>query len=249
MSTGPIGQNFQILSRVDSTNNYAMAQVQKGAAQHGDTWFALEQTAGRGRRNRTWTTTPGENIVLTTVLTPRELLPTDQFTLSVAVALACYDLLAGFIPEKISIKWPNDLYWNDRKAGGILIENVLHGSHWSHAVVGIGINVNETHFPPELKNPVSLKQIIGHGLDVLVLARELCKLLEMRYRQLLHEGAERLWHQYHQVLYKNGQSVKFKRNNILFHATVQGVDKQGRLMVLGGVPELLQAGEVEWLFP
>ncbi len=244
---GPIGQNFQILTSVDSTNNYAMALVQKGAAQHGDAWFAWEQTAGKGQRNRQWVATPGENIVLSVVLAPGPLLLNARFSLGIAVALACHDLLGSLIKENISIKWPNDLYWNDRKAGGILIENQVRGEQWQYAIAGIGINVNQVRFPEGVRNPVSLKQILGHDLDVLLQARRLCEFLEMRYSQLVNGETEVLWEAYNRVLYQKDQQVKLRRNNIVFSTTIRGVDQQGLLLTENALPEQFRVGEVEWV--
>src|SRR5688572_2022740 len=172
-SFNPIGQPFTILSSVDSTNNYAMARVQAGLAQHGAAWFAHEQTAGKGQRNKHWLTNPSENILLSVVLQPFTLTASEQFLLSASVALACCDFYKNYAGEETSIKWPNDLYWRDRKAGGILIENNFRGSEWVFAIAGIGININQTSFDPALPNPVSLKQITGKNFNVIQLAREL----------------------------------------------------------------------------
>jgi BirA family biotin operon repressor/biotin-[acetyl-CoA-carboxylase] ligase len=152
--------SFTILDSVDSTNNYAMQNVHAGMARHGDGYFAKEQTNGKGQRGKSWETDPGSNIL-------------KPFHLSVAVAVACYDLFEKFAGEDTSIKWPNDLYWRDRKAGGILIENIHRGKEWNQAIVGIGININQGSFSPEIKNPVSLKHITGKDFDPIALAKEL----------------------------------------------------------------------------
>ena len=119
----PIGQPFIILPSVDSTNNYAMAQSRAGLAMHGTAYLAMEQTNGKGQRGKSWTSKPGENIMLSVVLEPKGLTIGNQFILSASVALACYDFLKKYTdPEMTRIKWPNDLYWQDRKAGGVLVE-------------------------------------------------------------------------------------------------------------------------------
>lgn len=161
-----------------------MANVHAGLAKHGDSWLALEQTAGKGQRGKTWQSDPGENIIFTAVLEPTFLPLDSQVLLSKAVALGCYDFFSHYAGDETRLKLPNDLYWRDRKAGGILIENVIKSHKWTHAVVGIGININQTSFSPDLPNPVSLKQITGKTFDVLDLSRELGECLEKRYRQL-----------------------------------------------------------------
>src|SRR5258708_3284634 len=153
----PIGHSFIELQSVDSTNNYAMARAAAGDAAHGTLFFAYEQWAGKGQRGRTWTSIPGENIILSAVLEPVALPASQAFLLSACVALACHDLFSQYAgPEQPLIKWPNDLYWRDRKAGGILIENSFKGNQWTLAIAGMGININQVVFPATARNPVSL---------------------------------------------------------------------------------------------
>ncbi|MBE7173414.1 MAG: biotin--[acetyl-CoA-carboxylase] ligase [Williamsia sp.] len=242
-----IGQNFHVLASVDSTNNYAMAQVHKGTALHGETYFALEQTAGRGQREKKWITTAGENILMSTVLYPAPRLFTDLPLLNMAVALSCYNLLESLAQEKIKIKWPNDLYWNDRKAGGILIENGFQGSQWQFAIVGIGLNINQVVFPPHLPNPVSMKQVLGYDLDVIQLAGKLCTLLQTNYGRLLQGEADALLTNYNKALYKHHETVRLRQGNVVFPARIEGVDKQGSLLVESSVADRFQTGEVEWV--
>ncbi|HMX79677.1 MAG TPA: biotin--[acetyl-CoA-carboxylase] ligase, partial [Ferruginibacter sp.] len=160
------GGFLRILEAVDSTNNYAMAQVHAGLANHGLAWFAQEQTAGKGQRGKRWQTGKGKNIAMSLVLEPERFGRVKPFLLSASIALACHAFFEKYAGPPTRIKWPNDLYWGDRKAGGILIENVYHGKNWKWAVAGTGININEDRFDPELINPVSLYQITGTQYNV-----------------------------------------------------------------------------------
>lgn len=243
---GSIGHPFIILPTIDSTNNYAMRQIQAGLANHGITWFAREQTAGKGQRGKSWLTTPNQNIMLSTVIVPR-LSPGQQFLLSATVALACYDFYKNYAGEEASIKWPNDVYWRDRKAGGILIENVFRGADWLYAVVGIGININQVEFDPSLPNPVSLKQITGKDLDAVQLAEVLCQALEIRYQELMTNGAQSILTAYRQVLYKMLQQVTLKKGNILFETTICGVSDTGHLLTKDVMEREFDFGEVEFV--
>ena len=181
----PIGRAFIELESVDSTNNYAMAQVHAGSASHGTIFFAHEQRAGKCQRGKIWASAPGENIMMSVVLEPVFLPITDQFPLSAAVALSCRDLFIRYAGiEQTAIKWPNDLYWRDRKAGGILIENAFRGDRWLFAIAGIGVNINQVQFPESLQTPVSLRQITGLAFDAVNLSRELGACLEQRFGQL-----------------------------------------------------------------
>lgn len=248
-----IGHSFIELGSVDSTNNYAMAMATAGALNHGALVFAREQWAGKGQRGRTWTSTPGENIVLSAVLEPVALAPSQAFSLSACVALACYDLFSRYAGEdKTRIKWPNDLYWGDRKAGGILIENNFRGDRWVLAIAGIGININQTVFPGSARNPVSLRQITGRSFDAVALARELGECLDRRYSQLEsgkepHSGKESLIGQYNDRLYRLGKEVRLRKDNAVFGTVVTGVSPQGQLLTKDAVDREFSFGEVDWV--
>lgn len=243
-----IGHGFIELKSVDSTNNYAMARAVEGAFSHGTLVFAHDQWAGKGQRGRQWTSRPGENIILSAVLEPVALPLTAAFSLSVAVALACHDLLSHYAgPDATSIKWPNDLYWNDRKAGGILIENHIKGDRWLFAIAGMGININQVEFPPEARNPVSLRQITGETFDSLQLARELGVFLDKRYRELETGAAAEQLRQYNERLYGLGREVRLKKENAVFRTVVEGVTAHGELVTRDTMERRFTFGEVEWL--
>ncbi len=240
----PIGHNFIELGSVDSTNNYAMAKVHAGLASHGMVFFAHEQLAGKGQRGKTWISTPGENIIMSAVLEPLFLKPSQQFLLSACIALGCYSFLLKFTAQHLSIKWPNDLYWRDRKAGGILIESVCKGQDWLFAVVGIGININQTLFPPAAARPVSLKQISGKTFTVVDMAKTLCAELNSGYEELRNGKLDSLLFRYNQVLYSRGRRVKLKKGNELFETTILEVSPEGHLLTSDGSFDF---GEIEWV--
>ncbi|MEJ7766294.1 MAG: biotin--[acetyl-CoA-carboxylase] ligase [Chitinophagaceae bacterium] len=241
-----IGEHFTVLQSVDSTNNYAMAQAHAGLAMHGNTYFSSEQTGGKGQRGKTWETGSGQNLAISVVLNPGNLLLSDQFMLNIAVTLACYDLVNDHALTDLRIKWPNDIYWRDRKAGGILIENLVKGSEWQHAIAGVGLNINQTHFSSNLKNPVSLKQITGKTYDLIELARNLCSKLEHTFNSLQVEH-QPLLEIYNRLLYKKNAAVTLKRNNIVFNSVIRGVTRQGRLVVYSNMEQEYDSGEIEWV--
>src|SRR5450755_322744 len=151
-----------------------MAKVQTGMASQGTIFFAHEQLAGKGQRGKSWSSQPGENIIMSVVLEPEFLPVSRQFPLSACVALACHDFFSRYAGARETfIKWPNDLYWRDRKAGGILIENSFRGNKWMAAIAGIGVNINQVSFPETVRNPVSLRQITGRNHDAVKMAGEL----------------------------------------------------------------------------
>lgn len=243
----PIGQPFVELSETDSTNIYAMTHIQHNMATHGSVFFAHRQWAGKGQHGKNWVTEAGQNIIMSAIIDPKPLVPGQQFRLSVAIALACYDFFSRYAGEETSIKWPNDIYWRDRKAGGILIENLLRGQNWQWAVAGIGININQVLFDTTLANPVSLKQITGKTFDPVQLAKELCTHLGIRLSQLQNGSFEILLATYNEHLFRKGEIVHLKKDNSRFSCTLSGVNEQGELLVENGPSDRFRFGEISWI--
>ncbi|MBL7760122.1 MAG: biotin--[acetyl-CoA-carboxylase] ligase [Sediminibacterium sp.] len=242
-----IGSQFTQLSVVDSTNIYAMKLLQANLAGHGSAFLAREQTAGKGQRGRKWQANPGENILMSVVLDSSFLVISQQFHLSLVVALATFDFLERYIPEGLSIKWPNDIYWNDRKTGGILLETSLSGNKWQWTVAGIGVNINQVDFPDLNKKAVSLKQITGKTYDPALLAKELCGCIDQRYKQLKKQGFLPLLDAYRERLYKKGALVRLKKDNIVSKYLIQSVSEQGELIAEAGMEYVFTHGSVEWI--
>ena len=238
---------FTILDTVDSTNNYAMAKIHAGKASHGMLWFTQEQTAGKGQRGKLWTTEPGKNIAMSLVLKPGLLPITHQFHLSALVALTCFDFFSGYAGDETTIKWPNDLFWRDRKAGGILIENIFQGKKWKWAVIGIGININQTKFDSSLVNPVSLKQITGKEFDVIDMAKELYMLLMKKLADLNSRSAKKMVADYNEHIYKLNKKVMLMKEGVKFETVIKGVSDKGRLITVDAIEWQFDFGEVEWV--
>lgn len=240
----PIGNSFVLLECVESTNNYAMAKVHAGLAKHGDVYYTHTQTAGKGQRGKQWTANPGENITLSCIIQPSRFSLKEQFKLSAIIALGCYDFVNHYMPGTTTIKWPNDIYINDRKAGGILIENSVKGRDWQYVVAGIGININQTSFDPDLRRATSLKQETGTHFDVVSLAKELCARIEWRWS--MFPGSEIIT-EYNDRLYKRHQTAQLKSGEAVINAEIQGVNDHGQLMVRTYREMIFNWGEVEWI--
>lgn len=156
--------NIQIiwLSQTDSTNNRAF----DGASKYPDktTWVADFQSAGRGQRGNKWSSRKAENLTFSILFKPRNLLAQNQFAISEATALGVCRYLKNKNVEA-KIKWPNDIYVGDKKICGILIENAVAGDKLLHSISGIGLNINQIEFSPELPNPTSLSIETGCEYD------------------------------------------------------------------------------------
>jgi len=224
----------------------------QGETQHGMAIFSHEQTAGKGQRGKNWVSEKGSNIALSILLNPFPLSVPDQFKLSVCIAVSTFDLFSKYAGDETRIKWPNDIYWRDRKAGGILIENVIQSSQsgvaiWQWAVTGIGININQTVFDPDLPNPVSLKQITGKNYEPLGIAKELCSVIERNYQILIAGNFEILFNKYQKHLYKKDDKVKLKKGTRVFETMIKGVSETGQLITQHSIEERFEFGEVEWV--
>lgn len=122
------------------------------------------QTAGRGQGVHTWESEPGKNLLFSMMMCPKWVPLRQQFLLSEAGALAVKDALDSYT-DGITLKWPNDVYWYDKKISGTLIETAIDSKGIKRCIFGIGINVNQTEFHSDAPNPVSLAQILGHEVD------------------------------------------------------------------------------------
>ncbi|WP_291911707.1 biotin--[acetyl-CoA-carboxylase] ligase [Chitinophaga sp. CB10] len=243
-----IGHPFYILEKTDSTNNYAMAQVNSGEVTSGTAWFTGYQTAGKGTRGKKWLAEPGDVSALSIALQPAALPLSRQFLLSAAVALGAYDCFSSFAGDETAIKWPNDIYWRDRKAAGILIENVIRGTIWQYAIIGIGVNLNQARFPEELKHAVSLRQITGKTWDGPTFARELCAFLHRRIEQLEAGNYAAIMEEYKSRLFRLNTPAAYRKNGVSFTGTIRDIlDTGGMVMEIDNVRHEFSFGEIEFI--
>ena len=221
-----------------------MDRIREGLAVGGSAWFSPNQTAGKGQRGRVWASAPGLNMALSLVIQPEGYLKSGKFHLNALVGLSCLQFLRSVHPDGFSLKWPNDLYWNDRKAGGVLIETVMSGKERKWIVVGIGININQLSFPGVAGNPVSIKEITGLDYDPESLARALHEKL---LYDLSHTAEEAVMKAYNEELYMRGRTVKLKKGNVSFSTEIRQVNEYGQLLTFDATEHSFSVGEVEWL--
>ena len=189
------------LSTIDSTNIYAMAQIKAGLAKSGSCYTADFQTNGKGQHGRVWESSKGQNLLCSYILELNTLdalknwTPADQIGFSAAIALGARAFFAAFAGSETKIKKPNDIYFSDRKAGGILIENLVRGQEWTWTVIGIGMNINQTEFSPEAlnsvsSNPISLQEITNQSWDIKKMQQHLSDALNDAIHDWLQFGEE-----------------------------------------------------------
>jgi BirA family biotin operon repressor/biotin-[acetyl-CoA-carboxylase] ligase len=231
MDTMFTGKTRIELETVDSTNNYAKQLLATERPADGTLVFAHQQHSGRGQMGNNWLTEPGKNITASFIFYPNFLDADEQFYLNMAISLAVKDFCESLIPDEIKIKWPNDIYWGDKKLGGILIENSISGTKISSSVIGIGINVNQTDFETDLANPVSLNQITHLKYDLALLLDELSGFIEKYYLQLRQRHFNFLDKGYTVALYRYQQTHEFKKGGQVIRGEINGVAKDGKLIL------------------
>jgi BirA family biotin operon repressor/biotin-[acetyl-CoA-carboxylase] ligase len=226
-----IGSNHIHFKTIDSTNVYAMSLLSKTNPIHGTVISADFQTNGRGQIGRKWQSDPNQNIAISIILHPHFLNPQDQFALSKAIALGVVDFLNSFGLDNISIKWPNDIYINDKKVGGILIQNILSGSKYQTAIIGIGLNVLQKEFNHSLSNPTSLAISGFKGIIDDDFYQNLFGKLEYRYQQL-QKNSQKIHDDYYLFLYRIKEwSMYCELDERPFMARLIGTDSIGRMIV------------------
>ncbi|MBX7124238.1 MAG: biotin--[acetyl-CoA-carboxylase] ligase [Cyclobacteriaceae bacterium] len=230
-STLFMGKRIVSVASCDSTNLLAADLLNSGAVADGMLVITDEQRAGRGQRGNTWQAQPGMNLTFTLVLHPLHLKVVDQFYLSMAVALGVRDYLAGRLTGSF-VKWPNDLMVNDRKIGGLLIENQIAGQLIKSSLVGIGLNINQRDL--EGLAATSLAKVNNRNYDLQAELGDLLQSLEARWQQLQSKEYQTLADHYTRLLYGHGAIHTFRAADKLFRGTICGVDRAGRLLIDDG---------------
>jgi BirA family biotin operon repressor/biotin-[acetyl-CoA-carboxylase] ligase len=232
-STLFIAQNLIQLSAVNSTNNYLKLMLSKSEPlAEGTVIMADEQYAGRGQHGNTWFSQPGMNLTFSIYLRPLFLSITDQFQLNIAVSIGVINGLKEFVKEGIAIKWPNDIYFQDCKLGGILIENSISSGNIKSTIIGIGLNVNQKSFHSELtKRATSLSQILQVDIDLKVILEKICHCIEVAYLNLRSgKSAEQLKF-YKENLYQFNLIRNYRSNGRDFRGQITGLSDEGKLIV------------------
>ena len=218
------------VSQTASTNTYLsrLAATLPG----GTVIYTPSQTAGRGQKGNSWESEDGKNLTFSLLLKFPPVKARDQFYLSEAASLAVVEALTAQAGEGFAVKWPNDVYWQDKKVCGMLIENSLNGTDIATSIIGIGINVNQERFVSDAPNPVSLINITGHGHDLETLLKQVCSSIEQMVESLGDDTARQDLHRrYMEVLYRNdGAMHPFEdATGHRFMATIAGIAPDGTL--------------------
>ncbi|MBP3726868.1 MAG: biotin--[acetyl-CoA-carboxylase] ligase [Bacteroidaceae bacterium] len=224
------------LAETDSTNRYLL-DAYRAAADDAPLRKAEVvvvradfQTAGRGQGSNRWASEQGKNLLCSILMQPRGVMAAQQYILSMAGALALFDVLKP-LGEGFTLKWPNDVYWHDSKLSGTLIETTLKGSCIEACIFGIGLNVNQQHFPADVPNPVSLRHIVGVDTDVCHWLDSIVTAFRQRMDAVNSGAYAALRADYHAALYRRTGTHAYRDSQGIFRATMQGVADDGHLLL------------------
>lgn len=205
------------IKSTNSTNSLMKEMLAKGEWPEGEYFvYAGYQIAGRGQTGNSWESEADKNLLCSILLPPDK----DLYFLNIAVGVA----ILRVIGEDFTIKWPNDIYYGDKKVAGILVENAILGNEVKYSIAGIGLNVNQTTFVSDAPNPISLKQITGKEYDIDALMQEV-------YAKVQETLKEDVWEEYKNHLYRRDGFWKYEDQNGIFEARIIDVLPTGEIVL------------------
>ena len=221
------------ISSTYSTNTLMKELLAKGEWPEGERFlYTAFQTAGRGQAGNGWESEEGKNLLCSILLPPRK----NLFEMNVLVSVVVH----RFLGDEYTIKWPNDIYWQDKKVAGILIENAIIGNEVKYSIAGIGLNVNQTEWKSDAPNPVSLKQITRINYDL----EELMYYLMDEFDEDMKMTTDELWAYYREHLYRREGFWPFVEREVSTAPTMNA-DSKTEGVFLAKIENVRTNGEIE----
>ncbi len=247
--TSFLGKNIIYLPHCHSTNDLLQQYVKSGHAKEGTIVTTDFQTAGRGQRGNSWESEPGENLLFSFCVKPDFLDSRKQYFLNVVTAVAMAEAIAELADDGlvVEVKWPNDLYINDRKCAGILLETQLTGKRLENAVIGIGLNLNQEEFADSKATSLRIE---GLEVDRWELLEIFCLRFEQLYDLLHREGEVDLRERYLSRLRWLQELHKFHLTNSdqIVNGTIVGIDEIGRLRLqYDGTEQIFDIQQIKFI--
>ena len=240
-----IGQNILYFSKVDSTNNILNELSKNNLVENGSIVIADYQTTGKGQRNKTWDSNAYENLLFSLFLKPVTMPFVYPFKINKIMTYSVLMALRNQInnPTALKIKWPNDIYYHNKKVSGILIENNFSGSNFNHSIVGIGINVNQEF---ESIDKTSLLEITGNTFDRLQLLEHTLEEIEEQFLKFSTNNSHAINQLFNEVLLGFNEECEFDINNDRMKGVLIGVNENGQLIVSNsGINTSFNHGEIK----
>lgn len=225
-----IYNNILKFEELSSTNAYAFELVKRESVEEFTTIFTQNQIDGKGQRGNVWLSEPGKNALFSVILFPIQISPIQQFIISQCVSISLLHVIEKYC-SNVSIKWPNDIYVNDKKIAGILIENIIQGGVIKPCVIGIGLNCNQLLFDKSIPNPTSIKIETGKEVEVeIVIKSFLLELIEL-YKKMPY-NFDFIRNAYKEKLYKNGLYSLYEDEKGEFLGRISDVDDDGKIHIV-----------------
>ena len=211
---------------LDSTNQYLQNLLNEGIDIVDNIVVTDYQTSGKGQGKNVWESEDGKNLLFSIALDMSFLKAENQFILTQIVSVTMINVLKNYLPEEsLFIKWPNDIYFNDKKIAGILIKNEIKGMMMGTSIIGIGLNVNQTSFDDNLPNPISMKMITGNDFEL----EEL--LSAISYQLSTVNSQQSTVNSYTDKLYRYKQWAFYEHEGQVKEMMITGYDQFGRLIL------------------
>jgi len=225
-----IGSKILFFENLPSTNTQAAILLKRDDVTEGTVIHTNYQLDGRGQIGNSWESENGKNLLISIVLFPFMIIPSDQFYISMTVSLGISDFLKRYIPV-CRIKWPNDIYINNDKIAGLLIENSIMGDQIENSIAGIGLNINQDKFLSDAPNPVSLKIVTGMNFNLTTCLDQLVSDLDKRYKQLIAGKYDQIKEEYISRLFRLNELHNYSDKNGIFSGKIKSVTDFGRLQI------------------
>lgn len=218
---------------INSTNVFLYDKISENNDISDMVVVAAHQTAGRGMDKNRWESEAGKNLLFSIALNVNFLEAENQFKISQAVSVAIVETLSQFVDDKrLFIKWPNDIYFGDKKLAGMLIQNTIEGRMMGVSIIGIGLNVNQIEFSKDIPNPISLKMISGRDFDLDNLLNQLVSSIKTKVESLRDkENQNEINEKYVSRSYRFGIWSDYFYQNQVKSMIIRGFDKYGRLLL------------------
>ncbi len=215
-----------------STNSEAHQIVATARPKIETVVWALEQSNGRGQRDNRWVVEPGKNLTFSIIIYPSYLPIIRQFSLSQVTAIAIADVFSQLAPnKKVTIKWPNDIYIDDKKVGGLLLEHSIMGSAIDYSIVGIGLNVNQAEFPKSLPNPTSLTIETGNSYNLEEVLDTLLQSFLLHLEMLKAHNYNEIHEEFKRRLFRNEGFHLFGTEAGQFSAKIADIRQTGEMVL------------------
>jgi BirA family transcriptional regulator, biotin operon repressor / biotin---[acetyl-CoA-carboxylase] ligase len=243
-----IGSDIIFIKDLTSTNSYSLSLLKKETPSEGTIVYTNYQTGGRGQKGNQWESEDGKNLLFSIILYPFSIVPSAQFIISKAISLGICDFLKEYT-TKVFIKWPNDIYINDDKIAGILIENSIMSGKIESTVAGIGININQKIFKSDAPNPVSLTLLTGKSYDISDCLKKLAENLDRRYKQLINCKYQELDTDYINKIYRLGEWHNYRDLEKSYFGRIVSITQSGMLQIeeQSGLTHNYSFGEVDFI--